>query len=70
MVDTAERSMPKSEADRANIIATRYMTNAVEVAEEMTFFARAGDDEKVLELLRRAVPNYPVVESGTMPEAL
>jgi FlaA1/EpsC-like NDP-sugar epimerase len=42
----------------------------LEVAEEMTFFARAGDDEKVLEFLRRAVPNYPVVESGTMPEAL
>ncbi len=42
----------------------------LEVAEEMTFFARAGDDEKVLELLRRAVPNYPVVESGTIPEAL
>jgi FlaA1/EpsC-like NDP-sugar epimerase len=42
----------------------------LEVAEEMTFFARAGDDEKVLELLRRAVPNYPIVESGTTPEAL
>ena len=42
----------------------------LEVAEEMTFFAREGDDEKVLKLLRHTVPNYPAVESGTMPEAL
>ena len=47
-----------------------HSSELLEVAEEMTFFARAGDDEKVLELLRRAVPNYPVVESSTMPEAL
>jgi FlaA1/EpsC-like NDP-sugar epimerase len=40
----------------------------LEVAEEMTLFAHAGDDEKALELLRRAVPNYPVVESGATPE--
>ena len=35
------------------------------VAEEMSVFALSGDDEKTLELLRRAVPNYRVVESGT-----
>ena len=40
----------------------------LEVAEEMSFFARAGDDEKTLELLRRVVPNYSVVESGVPPE--
>jgi len=34
----------------------------------MSFFARAGDDEKTLELLRRVVPNYPVIESGVPPE--
>ena len=34
-------------------------------AEEMSFFALSGDDEKTLELLRRAIPNYPVVESGS-----
>jgi FlaA1/EpsC-like NDP-sugar epimerase len=38
-------------------------------AEEMTYYAREGDDERALELLRSAVPNYPVVESGTVPEA-
>jgi FlaA1/EpsC-like NDP-sugar epimerase len=37
------------------------------VAEEMSFFALSGDDEKTLKLLRQAVPNYPVVESGTTP---
>jgi O-antigen biosynthesis protein WbqV len=37
------------------------------VAEEMSFFALSGDDEKVLELIRRVVPHYPVVESGTKP---
>lgn len=42
----------------------------LEAAEEMAFFALSGDDEKTLELLRRAVPNYPVVESGATPEAL
>ena len=36
----------------------------------MTFFARQGDDEKALKLLRHAVPNYPAIESGAMPEAL
>ena len=36
----------------------------LEAAEEMTFFACEGKDEKALELLRRTVPNYPVVESG------
>jgi hypothetical protein len=35
----------------------------------MAFFALSGDDEKTLKLLRRAVPNYPVVESGALPEA-
>ncbi len=40
------------------------------VVEEMTYFAREGDDEKALGLLRRAVPNYPVVESGAFPEVL
>jgi FlaA1/EpsC-like NDP-sugar epimerase len=45
-------------------------SDLLEVAEEISFFARAGDDEKVLNLLRRSVPNYPVVESGSMPEAL
>lgn len=37
------------------------------VAEEMAYLAREGDDEKALKLLRSAVPNYPVVESGTLP---
>ena len=37
------------------------------IAEEMSFFALSGDDEKTLKLLRQAVPNYPVVESGTTP---
>ena len=45
-------------------------SDLLEVAEEISFFARAGDDEKVLNLLRRSVPNYPVVESGSIPEAL
>jgi FlaA1/EpsC-like NDP-sugar epimerase len=36
-------------------------------AEEMSFFALSGDDEKTLKLLRQALPNYPVVESGTTP---
>ena len=45
-------------------------SDLLEVAEEMALFAREGEDEKALELLRRNVPNYPVVESGTMPEAL
>src|SRR5215207_6296661 len=42
----------------------------LEVAEEMSFFAREGEDEKALELLRHTVPNYPVVESGATPETL
>jgi FlaA1/EpsC-like NDP-sugar epimerase len=41
----------------------------LEAVGEMTFFAHEGDDEKTLNLLRRAVPNYPAVESGTLPEA-
>jgi FlaA1/EpsC-like NDP-sugar epimerase len=41
----------------------------LEVIGEMTFLAHEGDDEKTLDLLRRAVPNYPTVESGTLPEA-
>ena len=45
-------------------------SDLLEVVEEMTYFARDGDDEKALGLLRRAVPNYPVVESGALPEAL
>ena len=45
-------------------------SDLLEVAEEISFFARAGDDEKVLNLLQRSVPNYPVVESGSIPEAL
>ena len=44
-------------------------SDLLEAAEEMAFFAYAGDDEKTLELLRHAVPNYPVVESGALPEA-
>jgi len=36
----------------------------------MTLLARVGDDQGVLHLLRRSVPNYPVVETGTLPEAL
>jgi FlaA1/EpsC-like NDP-sugar epimerase len=40
----------------------------LEMAEELTFFARESDDEKTLELLRRALPNYPVVESSATPE--
>jgi FlaA1/EpsC-like NDP-sugar epimerase len=42
-------------------------SNLLGVAEEMCFFALSGDDDKTLELLRQAVPNYPVVESGTTP---
>jgi len=45
-------------------------SDPLEAAEEMTFFAREGEDEKALELLRRTVPNYPVVESGVTPETL
>jgi FlaA1/EpsC-like NDP-sugar epimerase len=45
-------------------------SDLLEAAEEMTFFAREGEDEKALELLRRTVPNYPVVESGATPETL
>ncbi len=45
-------------------------TDLLEVAEEMSLLAREGDDERVLKLLRRSVPNYPVVETGTLPEAL
>jgi len=45
-------------------------SDLLEVVEEMAYFAREGDDEKALGLLRRAVPNYPVVESGAFPEAL
>jgi FlaA1/EpsC-like NDP-sugar epimerase len=41
----------------------------LEAVGEMTFFAHEGDDEKTLNLLRRAVPHYPAVESGTLPEA-
>jgi FlaA1/EpsC-like NDP-sugar epimerase len=44
-------------------------SDLLEAAEEMAFFALSGDDEKTLELLRHAVPNYPVVESGALPEA-
>jgi hypothetical protein len=44
-------------------------SDVLEIVGEMTFFAREGDDEKTLNLLRRAVPNYPPVESGTLPEA-
>jgi FlaA1/EpsC-like NDP-sugar epimerase len=44
-------------------------SDLLEVVGEMTFFAREGDDEKALGLLRRAVPNYPAIESGTLPEA-
>ncbi len=42
-------------------------SDLLDAAEEMTFLARDGDDEKTLELLRRAVPNYPVVESAAPP---
>jgi FlaA1/EpsC-like NDP-sugar epimerase len=42
-------------------------SDLLDTAEEMTFLAREGDDEKTLELLRRVVPNYPVVESGAAP---
>ena len=42
----------------------------LEVAEEMAFFAREGDDDKALKLLRRNVPSYAVAESGTMAEPL
>jgi FlaA1/EpsC-like NDP-sugar epimerase len=43
-------------------------SDLLEIAEEMTFIAREGDEEKALDLLRRTVPNYPVVESGATPE--
>jgi len=39
----------------------------LDAAEEMAISAREGDDEKTLELLRCAVPNYPIVESGAAP---
>ncbi len=42
-------------------------SDLLDTAEEMTFLAREGDDEKTLELLRRAVPNYLVVESAAPP---
>jgi O-antigen biosynthesis protein WbqV len=45
-------------------------SDLLEAMGEMIFFAQEGDDEKALDLLRRAVPNYPTVESGTLPEAL
>lgn len=45
-------------------------SDLLEVVEEITYFARQGDDENVLKLLRRVVPNYPIVESDTLPEAL
>ncbi len=45
-------------------------SDLLDVAEEMTFLAFAGDEEKALRLLQQAVPNYPVVGSGTLPEAL
>jgi len=45
-------------------------SDLLEASEEMTFFAREGDDEKAFKLLRHAVPNYPAIESGAMPEAL
>jgi FlaA1/EpsC-like NDP-sugar epimerase len=45
-------------------------SDLLEDAEEMTFFAREGDDEKALKLLQHAVPNYPAIESGATPEAL
>jgi FlaA1/EpsC-like NDP-sugar epimerase len=45
-------------------------SDLLEAAEEVTYFALAGDDEKALGLLRRTVPNYPAVESGAAPKAL
>jgi FlaA1/EpsC-like NDP-sugar epimerase len=45
-------------------------TDLLEAAEEMALLAREGDDERILHLLRCSVPNYPVVETGTLPEAL
>ena len=44
-------------------------TDLLEAAEEMSLLAREGDNERVLKLLRRSVPNYPVVETGALPEA-
>jgi O-antigen biosynthesis protein WbqV len=43
-------------------------SDLLEIAEEMTFLAREGDDEKTLELLRRVLPNYTVVESSATSE--
>jgi FlaA1/EpsC-like NDP-sugar epimerase len=43
-------------------------SDLLEIAEEMTFLAREGDDEKTLELLRRVLPNYTVVGSSATPE--
>ena len=45
-------------------------SDLLEVAEEITYFARAGDEEKVLGLLRSSVPNYRALEGDTVPEAL
>ena len=45
-------------------------SDLLDLAEEMTLSALAGDDEKTLNLLRRLVPNYSTVESGNVSEAL
>ena len=45
-------------------------TDLLEAAEEMALLSREGNDERVLHLLRCSIPNYPVVETGTLPEAL
>ncbi|MDQ3911985.1 MAG: polysaccharide biosynthesis protein [Actinomycetota bacterium] len=42
----------------------------LEVVEEMTIFAREGDDEKIVDLLRGVVPNYQTIESSATSEAL
>jgi FlaA1/EpsC-like NDP-sugar epimerase len=50
------------------LLPTSPPRDLLDLGEEVTFFALAGDDERVLKLLRHAVPNYPVIESGTIPE--
>lgn len=47
----------------------RPPADLLDLAEEMAFLAREGDDERALKLLKRAVPSYPMVaETGAFPD--
>jgi len=50
------------------LLPTSPPQDLLDLAEEVTFFALAGDDERLLKLLRHTIPNYPVIESGTIPK--